>query len=390
MWWILVIVVAAAAAWLFFRTNKPETAQPREKTLKELTAAPELEAPPATPSRGADAEPTQTDSITIGKNLPLPLTLSGMSPADAKRLAKGLESNDWSTRGWLTLLVARNNVRCEEIDAWVAGARPKLEMAIKKGIAASREWATASELDRADILEELTQEAVETLEVRTSDVDDARTLLKDEPADVTADDALLERFSGNTEAYIKLLSLLGSPERVWQSAAGQYDRKDLETLVEMGFVRRGTDIPIEDILPMLTLAQMQKVAGDAAPKKFTRKAAAIDMLKALPDLQQRLSATVSFRELFQLKPLDGLDVQGVTQCYEHAMVVADIIWKTLMAGKTAMDRVAEAKEFQPDGWELSAAECCPKCVQMDGKSWKRLPAKLPPFHIGCDCEIYPT
>ena len=259
MWWILIVGVVAVAAWFFFRTNKPERSQPPEKTLKELVAAPEVEAPPVTPSRSADAEPSQADSITIGKNLPLPLTLSGMSPADAKRLAKGLESNNWNTRGWLTLLVARNNVRCEEIDAWVAGARPKLEMAINKGVAASAEWATASELDRADILEEITQEAVEALEVRPSDVDDARTLLKDEPADVTADDALLERFSGNTEAYIKLLSLLGSPGRVWQSAAGQYDRKEFETLVEMGFVRRGADIPIEDILPMLTLAQMQKV-----------------------------------------------------------------------------------------------------------------------------------
>jgi len=156
MWWILIVGVVAVAAWFFFRTNKPERSQPPEKTLKELVAAPEVEAPPVTPSRSADAEPSQADSITIGKNLPLPLTLSGLSAADAKRLAKGLESNDWSTRGWLTLLVARNNVRCEEIDAWVAGARPKLEMAIKKGVAASAEWATASELDRADILEEIT------------------------------------------------------------------------------------------------------------------------------------------------------------------------------------------------------------------------------------------
>jgi hypothetical protein len=161
MWWILIVVVAAVAAWFFFRTNKPEGAQPPQKTLKELVAAPEVGTPPTPISRSADAEPSQANSLIVGKNLPLPLTLSGLSTADANRLAKGLESNDWSTRGWLTLLVARNNVRCEEIDAWVAGARPKLETAIKKGVAASTEWATASELDRADILEEITQEAVE-------------------------------------------------------------------------------------------------------------------------------------------------------------------------------------------------------------------------------------
>jgi hypothetical protein len=80
--------------------------------------------------------------------------------------------------------------------------------------------------------------------VRPADVDDTLTLLKGEPADATVDDALLERFEGNTESYIKLLSLLSSPARVWQSAAGQYDRKDFETLVEMGFVRRGADIPL--------------------------------------------------------------------------------------------------------------------------------------------------
>ncbi len=226
--------------------------------------------------------------------------------------------------------------------------------------------------------------------MRPADVDDTLTLLKGEPADATVDDALLERFEGNTESYIKLLSLLSSPARVWQSAAGQYDRKDFETLVEMGFVRRGADIPIEDVLPTLTIAQMQQVAGDAAPKKFTRKAAAIEALKALPDLQQRLSTVVSFREMFQLKPIDGLDTEGVAQSYEHAMVVSDIIWKTLMAGKSTLETVDSAKEYDPDGWELSASDCCPRCQAMDGKSWKRLPKNLPPFHIGCDCEIYST
>jgi hypothetical protein len=29
--------------------------------------------------------------------------------------------------------------------------------------------------------------------------------------------------------------------------------------------------------------------------------------------------------MFQLKPIDGLDTEGVAQSYEHAMVVSDII-----------------------------------------------------------------
>lgn len=48
MWWILIVGVVAVAAWFFFRTNKPERSQPPEKTLKELVAAPEVEAPPVT------------------------------------------------------------------------------------------------------------------------------------------------------------------------------------------------------------------------------------------------------------------------------------------------------------------------------------------------------
>ena len=155
--WIPLLLLIAVVAWFFLRKSSQPANSPHQDHPEQATIA----APQAAPPSPVAQEPatiedpvSEGSSITIGKNLPLPLTLSGLTHADAIRLAKGLEARDWSTRGWLTLLIARNNVRCEEIDAWVATARPKLESSIKKGIAASAEWATASELDKADILEE--------------------------------------------------------------------------------------------------------------------------------------------------------------------------------------------------------------------------------------------
>lgn len=340
------------------------------------------------PEAGPAAAASGDKVITIGENLPLPLNLTGISLEDARRLVKGVNEHEWATQEWLTLLIAKNNIRCQEVDAWAARSRKKVEASVQAAIKASTEWDSASELDREDMLQEFREAAIEALEVRPSDVDATALLLFEEPTDHTVDDALLEGFDGDAKAYGKLLYLLANPGRVWTSPAGSYDRKEFEDLVAKGYVRRGADIPLDDILPGLTLAQMQQIAGDAAPKKLTRKAPAIELLKGLPDIRERLSKVVSFRELFQLVPQGDLNQEAIVQSYAYAGALARIIWRTLISGKSVAEQVARSKEYDVDEWELSANDCCPSCMKMEGKTWKRLPKNLPPFHIGCEAEIF--
>lgn len=394
MWWILLLVAAIVVWWYFRRAGQAQQTKARfqpsssEKTMAEMLQQQKPMPSDSEPEESAAAAVPGDKVITIGENLPLPLNLTGISLDEARKLVKGVNEHEWATQEWLTLLIAKNNIRCQEVDAWAAISRKKVEAHVQAAIKASPEWESASELDREDMLQEFREAAIEALEVRPADVGATELLLFEEPTDYTVDDALLERFDGDAKTYSKLLYLLANPGRVWTSPAGSYDRKDFENLVTTGYVRRGADIPLDDILPGLTLAQMQQIAGEAAPKKLTRKAPAIELLKGLPDIRERLSKVVSFREMFQLVPQSELNQEAIVQSYAYAGALARIIWRTLTSGKSVAEQVARSKDYEVDRWELSANDCCPSCMKLEGKTWKRLPKNLPPFHIGCEAEIY--
>lgn len=382
---VLFVLALVGAAWLYWKKNAPRSIRPTPRPSFQRTASADV---PADTREQVDLKfDRDNGSAVIGSKLPFPITLVGIGEDEARELAKAIEANGWQAPGWLTLLVAKKNIRCKEIDEWVGSHRPKLRATIDAKIAASSEWASASELDREDILEEIKVSALEEMPIRPADIDTARTLLEDEPQDSSVDDALLERFKGDVRLYNMLMYMMGNPSKVWIAPAASPDRKDLEALVTQGFVRQGSDIPVSDILPTLRLVDMQEIAGDAVTAKFTRKAKAIEVLSGLPDLQTRMSKVISFRELFQLKPVRDNYAKEVAASYRYSAAVANTVWHTLRNGYSTAQTVVTGKECEAEEWRLESEDCCPTCKKMHEKSWKRPPKQLPPFHIGCDASI---
>lgn len=378
---LLVLVVVGALLWFWLRPKPKSTAATVTLSVSG-------------PSSFRDSGPTVRHEVVpggwrVGTNLPLPLTLLGIDAADAERLAKATSERNYDAfKEQLVLLIAKKNVRCVEVDDWVADAKAKVDASVQAAIAASKEWASASELDRQDLLLAFRNSAIETLSVRPN-VEIASALLEGPPKDVTADDELVAKFSNRPDLYPVLLSAISNGNKVMVVPADGWRRKEFETLAENGYLRRGDAIPLDDALAVLTLKQMQEVAGASAPKKFARKAAAIEFLKTLPDLRARLGKVIAFRELFQLAPTDGLDTIALAQSYRYAGELARVIRKTLFSGVSSLSEAESAKEWSPEGWQLHANECCLECMKMDGKKWKRLPQRLPPFHIGCEAHLSP-
>lgn len=256
---------------------------------------------------------------------------------------------------------------------------------VKAHILTNEEWKTASELDKQDILHQIQLEAVNQLDIRPADSEAAITLLLEEPSDITADDALLEKFKDSPDTFQSLLGILGSGTKVKKLSSDDYYRKPFEELYRRGLLRRGSEIPTEDILASMTMKQMQEIAGSDAPKKFTRKAQAIETLMALPDIQGRLGKVMSFRELFQLKPIDGLDMNAVAKSFTYSTAAAKTIHRTLSSSyKAESMRVNESGEEDGYEWRLESEYCCPSCRKRHGTRWKRRPSQFPPFHVGCD------
>lgn len=386
MWLFWLIVIAAVAIWLL-KKNKTGEASP-------AAANPNVTITVSSRSGSGDQETkvgfqsTSNGGFQIGPNLPFPLTLYGLDRDDAAKLVSAMEQGqEYEISEWCNHLVAQKNVRCKELDEWLVDAKLRIKKLVDQRIQASSEWTPATDLDKEDLLADFQYDAVNELPVRPAFGDSASTLLFDEPQDLTVDDALLERFKDNPKTYTSLLYAISAGPKVQVSEAGDYRRKTFDELVEKGFMRRGQEIPLEDILAGMTMKQMQEIAGADAPKKFTRKAPAIEFMMTLPDIRQRLEKTISFRELFQLKPIEGIDLGELAKAHAYSAEVSRVILRTLRAALNTQRLVESSKDWTVDGWELNSEECCPACQKNHGKQWKRLPQKLPPFHIGCEARI---
>jgi hypothetical protein len=394
-WIFWLIVVAAAVYWLFVR-NKPNARIANAPTSSQVETTPKLTiSVSATTGRfrgdgiKIGYQPTGDGGFVIGPTLPFPVTLYGTDEAEVTKLVTAFEQGeDYEIGEWFTHLVAHKNVRCKELDEWIGKARANVREQVKQRVLTSTEWVQASELDKKDLLIEIQDDVVEELAVRPADLEATRTLLLEEPRDLTVDDALLERFKDNPRTYQTLLYAISCGTKVQIAPAGDYRRKTYDELYEKGFMRRGQEIPIEDILMSMTMKQMQEIAGADAPKKFTRKAHAIDFVKGLSDIQQRLEKAISFRELFQVKPIDGVDVDDLAKAHTYSSQVARVVLRTTRASVDSQRQRESRSDEYVDGWELSSEDCCPSCRAQHGKTWKRLPQKLPPFHMGCEARLY--
>ncbi|MEW5770810.1 MAG: hypothetical protein AB1831_10675 [Pseudomonadota bacterium] len=383
MWLFWITLLAVAVYWFWLR-KKPRLAQsypPLPKvTLKSESSQDEFK---------IRYVPTGSGGFVIGPDWSIPMTLFGLDEADISRLVTALEQQkDYELWEWFTHVVARNNVQCKELQAWIMDSKPKIEAEVARLMASSKDWAEASDLDKEDLLVDMRHEALSTLQVRPADLEATWTLLFDEPRDLSVDDDLLEKFKATPETYQLLLRVIDSGYKVQVVPMTDYRRKAFDELYAKGFMLRGKEIALEDILMSMTMKQMQEIAGQDAPKKFTRKAQAVDFLKTLPDIWNRLEKTVAFRELFQIKPMTEVDVDELAKAYAYAGAVARVVLRTLQTA-VKHERLKRSVLLNAmSGWRLDSENCCPVCQAKHGTTWTKLPEKLPPYHIGCEARVH--
>lgn len=395
---IIGLVILAALIWLIRRS-----ASRRIDSASIATPGPEISIsvstslsrdephdvgePIADSSGGWILNPRATFPLTV-------LSVDGNVARELKRhLDQGLAGGYYRASEAITPIVARTNLRCAEIDKYVARFKPIYLQKIEELKRGSPEWAQASERDREDLLASFRTQALSALEVRP--YCDLEVLFELEPKDVTLDDALIDRYGfEQIQLYFRYAVDL---QKVRVIAADHRDRKGLEELVQQGLARRGADIPLPEILFALRLQDLNEMLTDVGEKRVSRKAKAVDLLKDKPDLKTRLGEVVTFRELFQPLPLPsefaGIDLQQVASAWRHASEIADLMTHTyMMAGYATRDRDRYKEEqsvLQVKSWQLLPAhDSCPHCQQAGQKAYARMP--VTPLHVGCRCTITPV
>jgi hypothetical protein len=284
--------------------------------------------------------------------------------------------------------IARWNVHWRELEAYIAEFKPKYVESIECQKAASSEWQVASEPDRKDLLEGFKAAALDTLDARP--YGDIEVLFEDELTDATVDDALLDRYGLDLlQVYLRRI---GSPQKVYRLDAQAYERKVFEALVDRSLAVRGSDIPTEQILASLSLKELNALASP--PNPFARKAKAIEWLLAQPDLGTRMTATLPFRELFQLRPLppefSSIDPTAVSASWRRASEIGGLLAHTYAFSVSALKTTQDDREYAY-GWELLATDdSCPACKRAAAKKYPKSKPPTTPVHVGCRCCLSPV
>lgn len=385
----LIIVAVIAIIWYAVNASK-------KNTDTEIPIKISIE----TSSRGGGYDPDRVvdtgkvsqvadDTFCINPKSPLPLTLKGLSISEANQFKKMLDGeSQWQQNlSDITFLIAQNNIECVELEDFINRLRSEVSEYIGKRKQDSEEWEQSSEKDKADLTREFQAAALEILSTRPSNDRALDVLIFGAPGDVTADDQLLERFSGNKEIYRFYVTSLGRGSKANQISADDYYRKSWESLVELGLANRGKDIPVEAILDGLRMKDINEYFFDRLEKKLTRKAKAVEYAAAQSDVIDVLSKHISFRELFQISEPKDIEVSAIKACYEYASAQAEVIRDTYVTGYHTLDTLADARDAEYDGWEIEAEDCCQQCLKLNGKKTKRRPSKVPPFHVGCTCSL---
>lgn len=328
----------------------------------------------------------------INPKSPLPIHFIDIDEDLAKKLKNLMEGDWWQLPPALTYLFAQHNLQCPELDAFVEPAKQKIRDSIAKKVQQSHEWAQAGEKDRIDLITQFQLQAISELDCKPVNERVWQILLLSTPGDFTADDALLEKFCGRTDLYQFYVSYLGRGNSAVQVPADDFRRKDWESLVELKLAKRGADIPVEAILDNLRMKDINEFFAGRLDKKFTRKAAAVQFAANLPDVKDVLSKHISLREMFLISEPEDIDVSKIRKLFEYANAQAQIIFETCTAGRRTLEKIHYESEYKTrdDVWQIEASGCCNQCSKVNGKRTKTVPAKLPPFHIGCGCSIEMT
>jgi hypothetical protein len=334
-------------------------------------------------------------SWTLIPKAPFPITVLGADAATAQKVQENLIRHEWWSQKVpeLALLIAQHNLRFREIEDFVAQSKPKFDAEVQRLKAANIEWDSASEKDKADLLADFEVVAADSLGISIGDADLA-TVLKGQPGGFTDDDELVRMFAGDHELYSFYLSALGRTNPVATVKAEDWSRKRWEQLVEKGLARRGKDIPVQLLLEGLRLKDLNEVLAGTIPKPLGRKAKAVDAALALPDLHQRLSKVIAFREMFEVLKPQGLDVSSLVTSFGYATDIANVLQQTSHSIYRTMSALRDKQEDKHriyNAWEIrNWQDPLPACAKAYCRQFTRLAKKLPPFHIGCTCELEAT
>ena len=267
------------------------------------------------------------DLFVINPNAPYQLTLMVKESDVAFKIKDYLDSECiWEhTTNKAIYLFARHNVRCLELDNEISRIIGAINSVVEKQKENSVEWKESSEKDKLDMETEFRLNALNALEQKPVNEYGLEYLIKTQVKSIEEDDEILSYFENREDLYDFFVRRLEKNNRIQQIPANDYQRKNWETLVELGFALRGQDLGMEEIIEMIRMKDINEMFSDRIDKPFARKAKAYEFALSQSDIKDKLSHIISFRELFKIKIDAKYDVEEIKKCWETARAQYDLV-----------------------------------------------------------------
>jgi hypothetical protein len=327
----------------------------------------------------------------LNPGLPFELTLLNADFQLGQKIRNILEDDNvygGKKREIIVALFSEYNLEIKEVEEYKNKYGRVYHEKINELVKSSAVWQSLGVRDKEDLMEDFREIAVKTIYERANC--NLKILFDKEPADITVDDELIKEYGfENLVTYFRFAENL---DKVRVAQNDNYNRPRFEKLVELDLALRGSAIPLEEILLTLTLKELNDIANNVE-KDYKRKNQAIEYIMNIPNIEEKLGAKISFRELFKLKALPEkyatINLKEVSDAWAYTYEVVDLLLDTYRSS-IYTDHILKNSQYVKEYrvYCFSNDESmCPCARDLIKKPFPKSNLPKIPYHIGCNCML---
>ena len=383
-------------------TSDPEYVNHRVRQDEEEAAPATLPATEKTPQNSALS--TNDSGRLIYQIPPIEKTANGylLNPGttfqltlatDSEEIAQAVreridhyENGEWLEKAPLAPVLARYQVRCHEIDAYIKKHKKQFKETINSLIDNSPDWESAKKKDQSYMMSEFTDKAMESLPIRLSS--DIAPLLRDVPDTKGLDEIIITNHG--IDAHEIYMTYGSHIEKVMQvSDSDKVIIQHMKKLVNANLCLQGSDIPQNKLLQQLSMTDLSELISDCnIHEKAKNKADAISLLEGAKGVSGKLVNMLPINELYYLIPPREMEkkVRDLRVAWQYYEAFAKLIKGTYSVARTNTFRLITAPEGEKLRWEVKSCDDCADCESLQ-LIYEHSPPQ-PPLHVGCQCLIF--
>ena len=328
-------------------------------------------------------------SCALNPDLPIPCTVDG-DRFGASALKDLLDSEDHDKPiERATYILASYGLRIQEIDEYADNLRPEFTQFVADQQQASKAWPTAKPHEQHEMLERFRERAVKKLSTHGWELAHDIALLSHEPIDLTPALSALSLLGDDPDLWWAYFYGLGDAPHVLRVEPDKRYRARFEYLVTLGLAKRGLNIGVARLVASLSLRDLNALVFDLIDKKVRKQVRAASIAIMAPDLPDRLRRQLPhLDDLFWTEPPPGVPLEAFLDTMGYLRATAELLWSTYFSGARTRKKVDEFDYGDPERrWRIRTSECCADCKEHATGWEEELPDSLPPFHVGCGCDL---